>query len=129
MRNREIHAIEKIDQHTEPEQECDVPPCANVCARWRRARRWANEIGLSHRAQVRYAEGMARSGARARGCFAFCPRRMLSAAVVLAAVGTQRAFALTSNTNTSIFSPASTPAKASYDLSLFVLTLTGGIFV
>lgn len=52
---------------------------------------------------------------------------MLSAAVVLAAAGARHCFALSSNT--SIFSPAATPAKASYDLSLFVLTLTGGIFV
>src|SRR6185312_12510936 len=129
MCNREIHAIEKIDEHTEPEQEGDVPPRANVCACRRRTRRWANEIGLSHQAQVRYAEGMARSGARARGCFAFCPRRMLSAAVVLAAAGAQHAFALTSNTNTSIFSPASTPSRSIYDISLFVLAITGGIFV
>lgn len=54
---------------------------------------------------------------------------MLSAAVALAAAGTQRAFALTSNTNTSIFSPASTPSRSIYDLSLFVLAITGGIFV
>jgi cytochrome c oxidase subunit II len=54
---------------------------------------------------------------------------MLSAAVVLAAAGAQRAVALTSNTNTSIFSPASTPSRSIYDLSLFVLAVTGGIFV
>ena len=54
---------------------------------------------------------------------------MLSAAVVLAAAGAQHAFALTSNTNTSIFSPASTPSRSIYDISLFVLAITGGIFV
>jgi cytochrome c oxidase subunit II len=54
---------------------------------------------------------------------------MLSAGVVLGAAVTQRAFALTSNTNTSIFSPASTPSRAISDLSLFVLVITGGIFV
>ena len=54
---------------------------------------------------------------------------MLSAAVALAAAGAQRAFALTSNTNTSIFSPASTPSRSIYELSLFVLAITGGIFV
>ena len=54
---------------------------------------------------------------------------MLSAAVVLAAAGAQRAVALTSNTNTSIFSPASTPSRSIYELSLFVLAITGGIFV
>src|SRR5690242_13795456 len=100
MCNREIHAIETIDEHTEPEQEGDVPPRANVCACRRRARGWADEIGLGHQAQVRYGEGMAGSGARARGCFAFGPRRMLSAAVVLAADGAQLAFARPSNTNT-----------------------------
>ncbi len=52
---------------------------------------------------------------------------MLQAALLLAACGARHAFALDSNT--SIFSPAATPAKVSYDLSLFVLTLTGGIFV
>jgi len=54
---------------------------------------------------------------------------MLSAAVVLAAAGAQHAVALTSNTNTSIFSPASTPSRSIYDLSLFGLAVTGGIFV
>ncbi|MGB9418856.1 MAG: cytochrome c oxidase subunit II [Acidobacteriaceae bacterium] len=52
---------------------------------------------------------------------------MLQVALMLAAGGARYAFALDSNT--SIFSPAATPAKVSYDLSLFVLTLTGGIFV
>ena len=52
---------------------------------------------------------------------------MLQAALLLAAGGARHAFALGSNT--SIFSPAATPAKVSYDLSLFVLTVTGGIFV
>lgn len=54
---------------------------------------------------------------------------MLSAAVVLAAAGAQRALALTTKTNTSIFSPASTPSHSIYDLSLFVLAITGGIFL
>ncbi len=54
---------------------------------------------------------------------------MLSAAVVLAAAGARNALALTSNTNTSIFSPASSPSRSIYDLSLFVLAITGGIFL
>src|SRR5262249_149092 len=33
------------------------------------------------------------------------------------------------NTNTSIFSPASTPSRLIHDISLFVLAITGGIFV
>jgi cytochrome c oxidase subunit 2 len=53
---------------------------------------------------------------------------MLSAAVV-AAAGAQRALALSAKTNTSIFSPASTPSHAIYSLSLFVLAITGGIFL
>jgi cytochrome c oxidase subunit 2 len=52
---------------------------------------------------------------------------MLSAAVVLAATGAQHAFALSSNTN--IFSPASTPSRSIFSLSMFVLAITGGIFV
>jgi cytochrome c oxidase subunit 2 len=52
---------------------------------------------------------------------------MLQAALLLAACCARHALALGSNT--SIFSPAATPAKVSYDLSLFVLTVTGGIFV
>jgi len=52
---------------------------------------------------------------------------MLSAAVVLAAACTQYAFA--QNTNTSIFSPASTPSHSIFSLSMFVLAITGGIFV
>jgi cytochrome c oxidase subunit 2 len=52
---------------------------------------------------------------------------MLTAAVVLAAAGVRHAFALSSNT--SIFSPASTPARSIFDLSMFVLAVTGGIFV
>ena len=52
---------------------------------------------------------------------------MLQAVLLLAACIARHAFALGSNT--SIFSPAATPAKVSYDLSLFVLTITGGIFV
>lgn len=52
---------------------------------------------------------------------------MLSAAVVLAAASTQHAFA--QNTNTSIFSPASTPSHSIFSLSMFVLAITGGIFV
>jgi cytochrome c oxidase subunit 2 len=51
---------------------------------------------------------------------------MLQSAL-LAAVGARHAFALGSNT--SIFSPAATPAKVIDDLSLFVLLVTGGIFV
>ena len=53
---------------------------------------------------------------------------MLSAAVV-AVAGAQHAQALGANTNTSIFSPASTPSHAIYSLSLFVLAITAGIFV
>ena len=91
--------------------------------------RFVSDIRHSHEARVRYAEGMARSGACARQCYAICPRRMLSAAVVLAVAGAQHALALGANTNTSIFSPASTPSHAIYSLSLFVLAITGGIFV
>jgi cytochrome c oxidase subunit 2 len=76
---------------------------------------------------VRYAEGMARSGTCARQCLIICPRRVLSAAVVLAAAGTQHALALSSKT--SIFSPASTPSQSIFSLSMFVLAITGGIFV
>jgi cytochrome c oxidase subunit 2 len=54
---------------------------------------------------------------------------MLSAAVMLAAAGAQRALALTSSTNTNIFSPASTAARAISDISLFVLAITAGIFL
>ncbi|HEX6771134.1 MAG TPA: cytochrome c oxidase subunit II transmembrane domain-containing protein, partial [Acidobacteriaceae bacterium] len=54
---------------------------------------------------------------------------MLNAAVVLVMAGARSAFALTSNTNTSIFSPASSPSRSIYDLSLFVLAITGGIFL
>ncbi len=54
---------------------------------------------------------------------------MLSAAVVLAVAGAHHARALGANTNTSIFSPASTPAHSIYSLSLFVLAITTGIFV
>ena len=42
-------------------------------------------------------------------------------------MGAHQALALSSNT--SIFSPASTPARSIYSLSLFVLAITGGIFV
>ncbi|HEY3988329.1 MAG TPA: cytochrome c oxidase subunit II [Acidobacteriaceae bacterium] len=52
---------------------------------------------------------------------------MLCAAVILAAAGGPRAFGL--RTNTSIFSPASTPSSSIYSLSLFVLGLTLAIFV
>lgn len=52
---------------------------------------------------------------------------MLNAAVVLAAAGARHAFAL--KTDTSIFSPGSTPSQSIYSLSLFVLAITGGIFV
>ena len=52
---------------------------------------------------------------------------MLGAAVVLAAVCAPRVFA--QNTNTSIFSPASTPSHSIFSLSMFVLAITGGIFV
>jgi cytochrome c oxidase subunit 2 len=54
---------------------------------------------------------------------------MLIAAVVLGAASAQRAHALGANTNTSIFSPAATPSHSIYSLSLFVLAITGGIFV
>jgi cytochrome c oxidase subunit 2 len=52
---------------------------------------------------------------------------MLNVAVVLAAVGAQHGFA--QNTNTSIFSPASTPSQSIFSLSMFVFAITGGIFV
>jgi cytochrome c oxidase subunit 2 len=52
---------------------------------------------------------------------------MLSAAVVLAAAGTQHALALSSKT--SIFSPASTPSQSIFSLSMFVFAITGGIFI
>lgn len=51
---------------------------------------------------------------------------MLSAAVI-AAAGARHAFAL--KTNTSIFSPASTPSQSIFSLSMFVLAITGGILV
>jgi cytochrome c oxidase subunit 2 len=51
---------------------------------------------------------------------------MLSAAVI-AAAGAHNAFALKSNT--SIFSPAATPSQSIFSLSMFVLAITGGIFV
>src|ERR1700757_472578 len=70
---------------------------------------------------------MARPRVRARQSVTTCRRRMLQAALLLAACAARHAFALDSKT--SIFSPAATPAKVSYDLSLFVLTITGGIFV
>jgi cytochrome c oxidase subunit II len=52
---------------------------------------------------------------------------MLSAAVVLIAAGARQVFA--QNTNTSIFSPASTPSQSIVSLSMFVFAITGGIFV
>jgi cytochrome c oxidase subunit II len=52
---------------------------------------------------------------------------MLTAAVMLAAAGAHHVLA--QSTNTSIFSPASTPAQSIYSLSLFVLALTSGIFL
>jgi cytochrome c oxidase subunit 2 len=51
---------------------------------------------------------------------------MLSAAVIVAA-GAHNAFAL--KINTSIFSPAATPSQSIFSLSMFVLAITGGIFV
>jgi cytochrome c oxidase subunit II len=51
---------------------------------------------------------------------------MLSAAVIVAA-GAHNAFAL--KTNTSIFSPVATPSQSILSLSMFVLAITGGIFV
>jgi cytochrome c oxidase subunit II len=51
---------------------------------------------------------------------------MLSAAVI-AAAGAHNAFAL--KTNTSIFSPVATPSQSIFSLSMFVLAITGGIFV
>jgi cytochrome c oxidase subunit II len=56
-----------------------------------------------------------------------CPRRMLRAAVIFAALGAEHAFALKSNT--SIFSPASTPASSIYSVAMFVLGITLAIFV
>src|ERR1700755_596682 len=70
---------------------------------------------------------MARPRVRARQSVTTCRRRMLQAAALLLAAGARHGFALSSNT--SIFSPAATPAKVSYDLSLFVFIITGGIFV
>lgn len=52
---------------------------------------------------------------------------MLTAAVVLAAAGAERAFS--QNTNTSIFSPASTPSQTIFSLSMFVFAITAGIFI
>jgi cytochrome c oxidase subunit 2 len=52
---------------------------------------------------------------------------MLSAAAMLVAAGPHHAFAL--KTNTSIFSPASTPSQSIVNLSMFVLAITAGIFV
>ena len=52
---------------------------------------------------------------------------MLNAAMVLVAAGAQQVFG--QNTNTSIFSPAATPAQSIYSLSMFVLAITGGIFL
>jgi cytochrome c oxidase subunit II len=52
---------------------------------------------------------------------------MLSAAALVAAAGAHQAFAL--KRNTSIFSPASTPSQSIFSLSMFVLAITGGIFV
>jgi len=52
---------------------------------------------------------------------------MLNAAVMLAAAGAQHVLA--QSTNTSIFSPASTPSQAIFSLSMFVFAITGGIFV
>ena len=52
---------------------------------------------------------------------------MLSAAVMLAAAGAERAFS--QNTNTSIFSPASTPSQTIFSLSMFVFAITAGIFI
>jgi cytochrome c oxidase subunit 2 len=52
---------------------------------------------------------------------------MLSVAAVLAAAGARHAFAL--KTNTSIFSPASTPSQSIFSLSMFVFAVTGGIFI
>jgi cytochrome c oxidase subunit II len=51
---------------------------------------------------------------------------MLSAAVIVAA-GAHNAFAL--KINTSIFSPVATPSQSIFSLSMFVLAITGGIFV
>src|SRR5579863_2105129 len=48
--------------------------------------------------------------------------------LALAAAGLARA-AGEATSNTSIFSPASTPAKSIYDLALLVLVVTGVIFV
>ena len=52
---------------------------------------------------------------------------MLSAVSLAVSLGAQ--YALGQSSNTSIFSPASTPARSIYHLSLFVLAITGGIFV
>ncbi len=127
MCNRQIHAIEKIDEHAEAKQKGDVPARAIVRGGCSRTRSCTRNMGLSHQKRVRYAEGMARPSARARQCFTICPRRMLSAAVVLASAGAQHVFA--QKTNTSIFSPASTPSQSIFSLSMFVFAITGGIFV
>jgi cytochrome c oxidase subunit II len=84
-------------------------------------------MGLSHQKRVRYAEGMARPEACARQCSAFCPRRVLHAAALLAAAFAQNALAQKSNT--SIFSPVATPSQSIFSLSMFVLAITGGIFI
>ncbi|MGI8769852.1 MAG: cytochrome c oxidase subunit II [Acidobacteriaceae bacterium] len=53
-----------------------------------------------------------------------CGRMLLAASLMLLA---RSAFAV--NTNTSIFSPASTPTNSIFSLSMFVLAITGGIFL
>jgi cytochrome c oxidase subunit 2 len=70
---------------------------------------------------------MAQSGMRARQCFTICPHRILIATTFAAATAAHHAFAL--KTNTSIFSPASTPSQSIYNLSMFVFAITGGIFL
>ena len=53
----------------------------------------------------------------------------LPALYLLAALGTQSAWAEGTQTSTNIFTPASTPANSIFGLSLFTLAITGGIFV
>jgi cytochrome c oxidase subunit II len=74
-----------------------------------------------------YAHGMTASGTCARRCCTVRSRRIVYATLLLAIAGAGRALALGSNTN--IFSPVATPSQSIYSLALFVLAITGGIFI
>ncbi len=67
------------------------------------------------------------AAARQRSLFSVVRHFLTVLAVALFATGAQSAWAV--NNNTSIFSPDSTPAHAIFSLSMFVLTVTGAIFV